>query len=109
MLDRRAFTAVLSADGYTVEPVTTARAARQKLEEGSFHVAIIDCQIPGDDGFSIAAKAREKNAAVVLISGEDRAMTELPQSGFCFLEKPFTMARLLRAVREAMNGDGAAP
>jgi DNA-binding response OmpR family regulator len=97
-------TAVLAAEGYTVEPVTTATAAREKLAEGTFRVAVIDCRLPDDDGFEIARRAHELNVAVVLMSGEDRAIAKLPATGFTFLQKPFKMADLPRAVDAAIKG-----
>jgi len=88
-----------------VEPVGSAESAREKLVEGVFLAAIIDCVLPRVDGATLAALARERGAAVILMSGEPRAMEALPGCGFHYLEKPFRIPDLLQAVEVALTSD----
>ena len=93
---------VLTSAGYAVEAVTTAAAAREHLRSRHFHLAIIDCRVPGDDGMAIADLARDRKAAVLLISGEDQAISLLPKSGYRYLTKPFHLHDLLKSVEAAL-------
>jgi DNA-binding NtrC family response regulator len=93
---------VLSSVGFSAEPVESAERAREKLLEGGFLVAIIDYVMPREDGASLANLARQCGTAVILMSGEPRAMQSLPDTGFHFLEKPFRVRDLLRVVELAL-------
>jgi DNA-binding NtrC family response regulator len=103
--DERAITGLLytalTGLGYGVECAMSAGVARQKIRDGGFVVAIIDCLIPGGSGTDLAALAKEHGVGVVLMSGHP-AMIEAPESDFRFLRKPFRLLALKEAIDAAV-------
>jgi len=87
--------------GYTPEPVMTANAAREKLANGDFQAAVIDCVLAHEDGRELGWFARQRGVAVVLISGNPTLIEKLPQTGFAYLCKPFRLADLVAAIDAA--------
>jgi DNA-binding response OmpR family regulator len=93
--------AALFHAGHTAERIGTAAAARQKLATEDFQAAVIDCVLARDDGRALAEFARERGVAVVLISGNPLLMQSLPDTGFVYLCKPFSMGDLIKAIETA--------
>jgi two-component system, response regulator PdtaR len=96
----------LSDFGFEVEQAETADAAWKMVEEGlDFDLLVTDVRMPGKmDGIELAerVKAKVRDAAIVIMSGfagSNRTSTEnFPN----FLPKPFTEARLLTLIKQAM-------
>jgi two-component system, cell cycle sensor histidine kinase and response regulator CckA len=102
----------LEASGFAVvEAADGAEAVRIADEEaGSIDVVVTDLTLPRLNGEKLATRIRASrpNTGVVLMSGFSE--TSLLREGRirehqCFLEKPFTPAALLRAVRDAMRAE----
>lgn len=70
--------------------------------DAHFDTILIDVQMPGEDGSSLARALREKapEAKVLLMSGRfpssEQGGTEQP-----FILKPFSLAKLVEALSEA--------
>lgn len=103
---------VLSADGYTV---MSARSPAEVLEwveqRGGLPVhdlLLTDVVLPGMDGWELArcVQSLSPSTRVMLMSGYPRsALPSLKErDDVRLLEKPFTPARLLKAVRDALEG-----
>jgi DNA-binding response OmpR family regulator len=103
--DDRALTGLLSTAlsgfGYSVECATSAGIARQKIREGGFVAAVIDCLLPGGSGTDLAVLAKERNMGIVLMSGHPEIIGG-PDTGFRFLEKPFRLLALKTAIDAAV-------
>lgn len=106
---RRSLALLLGAAGHRVLTYESGeallRAAAGGLEAG---VVILDVRMPGRDGLSVleALAAREPHLPVIVVTGHGdiplavRAMRAGAQD---FVEKPYSEARILGAVREALE------
>lgn len=100
----QALQSALERAGYRVALAKRGDAAlRSFLEAKSIHLLIADVLLPGMSGIELARRLRESNPQlpVVLISGQTNQSQfgpdELPR-GTVFLQKPFSMEVLLRAI-----------
>ncbi|WP_339950660.1 ATP-binding protein [uncultured Albimonas sp.] len=107
-------TRALGLRGYQVVEAENAEEALEILEDPAFHVDIIvsDVVMPGLDGPSWVKTARETrpDVAVVFVSGYAEGAFRRNLEGlrdFVFLPKPYSLADLSAAIREA-QGDRVA-
>ena len=63
---------------------------------------VLDCRIPGEPSAQFALHAKSMRLPVVMISGHVGTMQFAAENGLQLLRKPFHMADLLNAVREAI-------
>jgi two-component system cell cycle response regulator DivK len=116
LLNRKLVRDVLQAKGYrTVETQTAEDGLRVALEQ---HPALIlmDIQLPGINGIEALKRLRTDPAtrAIPVIAVTASAMQqnrrEILEAGFDgYQAKPINVAAFLNAVREALDGQGAAP
>jgi len=87
----------------------SAEDAMALLNEGADHIDVLvsDVVMPGMDGPTFAAKARQlrPDLRVVFISGyaEDSFRRNLSDDDFLFLSKPFSLNELTATVKLAMS------
>jgi CheY-like chemotaxis protein len=96
---------LLSELGYRVVRAATASDALDRIEHGSFDLVFSDIVMPGAmDGFRLAQeiKSRHPHVAVVLTSGFSN-VAPAAELEFPILRKPFQLAALDKAVREALG------
>src|SRR5580658_4519939 len=96
----------LEAEGYEVRDTASAEGAIELLNEGSFPIVISDIYMGEKTGLDVLhrAKALNPDGAVILMSGKGSIETvvEATRGGaFEYLAKPFSIDRLLEAVRGA--------
>ena len=99
--------------GYRVIEADCAEAAMERLEAGDeVDVLVSDVVMPGMDGPTFAAKARELRPGlrVIFVSGyaEDSFRRNLTDTDFLFLPKPFSLNDLTAKVKLALSNDRAA-
>jgi two-component system cell cycle sensor histidine kinase/response regulator CckA len=100
----------LKMRGYRVVEAESAEEAMVLLnrEADSIDVLVSDVVMPGMDGPTFAAKARElrPDLRVIFISGyaEDSFRRNLTDDDFLFLSKPFSLNELTATVKLAMTG-----
>ena len=96
--------------GYEVVPTIAWRPALVAIVENNLDVAVIDIELRCDyDGLKILDTIRRsdkhKNLPVVMVSGiyskTHEVATDVTRLHAAFLEKPFTRAQLLEAIRTA--------
>jgi two-component system NtrC family sensor kinase len=96
--------------GYEVRSVDSADAALHMLKEGEpVDLVFSDVVMPGKlDGIALARQIRHDypDIRVLLTSGYATA-ANTAERGFAILRKPYRIATLGRAVREALDGSGA--
>lgn len=91
-------------EGFEIAVVTGGEGMRTAFATESFDVALIDVTLPGaDDGFALAALAREQGCGVILVTGDVRHFERVEESGHRFLLKPFRIERLLQLVSELIR------
>jgi DNA-binding NtrC family response regulator len=96
----------LESEGYEVTETSSAEGAIELLNEGSFPIVISDIYMGAKTGLDVLhrAKALNPDGAVILMSGKGSIETvvEATRGGaFEYLAKPFSIDRLLEAVRGA--------
>ena len=100
----------LSNAGYTVLEAGTGPAALAEWDQHAASIDLLLCDVVMPDGISGSDLARRLTDArpdlhVILMSGYQEHATDLP--GAMFLAKPFSLQRLLVAVRQCLDASTA--
>ena len=106
---REGLAELLTMLGYEVTAVGSGEEAGALPAEPAPDLLLTDLMLPGIDGAALAAGLRDRwpRLKVVLMSGytEDEAVRRGVEEGAVhFLQKPFDVAALARAVRAALAG-----
>lgn len=106
---------MLSHHGYRVLTAHTGDEALQLVEtfNGTIDLLLSDVVMPGMSGVDLASRLRARlpHMRVLLMSGHAADVLEregMTSAALHLLEKPFSDSSLTRAVREALDGGGAA-
>ena len=95
----------LRARGFSVWTAEDAETANALMDAhgGDVGLLIVDSGLPVQSGESLAAELKKRfgRTRVLLISGYSRADT-----GYPFLQKPFSGAQLVERVEELMEANG---
>jgi signal transduction histidine kinase len=104
---RKFCTKLLSANGYEVVDVKSAEDAIElfRQKEGMFDIVLSDIVLPGMNGYRLVDRLRDLSPTlrVLFISGYPYSQLDLPDIGkrsFGFIQKPFDIRSLLRALKE---------
>ena len=95
---------ILSDEGYGVTVAANATEARAQREERKFDLILLDIWMPDTDGITLLREWSESgdlNCPVVIMSGHgtvDTAVEATRLGAFDFVEKPLSLAKLLRTV-----------
>jgi PAS domain S-box-containing protein len=105
---------VLTKSGFTVLSADGGEEAQRisATHSGPIHLLLTDVVMPGVSGREVARRIREQrdDVQVLYMSGYYGGTIVhhgVPESGVCFLQKPFTPDRLLEKVRDALLGTAA--
>ena len=100
---------LLEAAGYVIREATTGKEAWVifQAEQGRFDLLLSDVVLPDQNGVELADQllAQNPHLRVLMVSGyaDDRACwAKIRQKGFGFLQKPFALDDLLRAIKQAL-------
>jgi DNA-binding NtrC family response regulator len=100
---------ILSDEGYKVTVAGDANEARSARSGDKFDLVLLDIWMPGTDGISLLrewSEPGELDCPVVMMSGHgtvDTAVEATRLGAFDFVEKPLSLAKLLRTVERAIN------
>jgi two-component system, repressor protein LuxO len=99
---------VLGRAGHRVATAPTLMKARSLAAAERFSLVLLDLQLPDGDGLSLLAElhaaAPETRIIVITANGSiNRAVEAMRAGAFDFLVKPFDEARLVSAVRNAID------
>ncbi len=105
---RRSLGDILREEGYRVDVCATLSEAKDKLSKEFFHVIVLDVWMPDGDGveFINTIKELSPDTVVVVITGHgsvDMAVKALKQGAFDFVEKPFSIDRILITLKHAYS------
>lgn len=106
--DIRALVAeILTEEGYSVTTAADAAQARSARRESEFDVILLDIWMPDIDGITLLKEWNETGLAarVVMMSGHgtvDTAVEATRLGAVDFIEKPVSLAKLLRTVDKAL-------
>ena len=102
---------ILSEEGYGVTTAEDAGAARAVKLRQDFDLILLDIWMPDTDGISLLKEWSEEGALgpVVMMSGHgtvDAAVEATRLGALDFIEKPVSLAKLLRTVEKALTQKG---
>lgn len=105
---------VLEQDGHRVDGFTRGEAALIKLASQPTDLLVVDCKMPGLNGFEVIQWARSlrPDLRVVMITGDGSrdVVGEAMQVGVAgIILKPFTPNELSRAVASAIGEEAKPP
>ncbi|MCK5158476.1 MAG: response regulator, partial [Candidatus Heimdallarchaeota archaeon] len=100
----------LSNSGYKVFEVKNAKEALDifEKEEGNFDIVFSDVVLPDKNGVELVEMlvSHKPGIKVLLISGylDDKSQwAKIQEKGFTFIQKPYTMAELLKAIKDVIK------
>jgi two-component system nitrogen regulation response regulator NtrX len=102
---------ILSEEGYRVETAGDAAEARERLVAGNPDLVLLDIWMPDTDGISLLnewSQSGQLNCPVVIMSGHGTVETavEATRLGAAdFIEKPLSLAKLLRTVEKTLENE----
>ncbi len=96
----------LAGSGHTLRFAASAEEAGEVVNSHAVDLALVDINLPGDDGFSFlqAQKTRQPDLLVAVITGEgtmDNAVTAMKLGAFDYLTKPFDIDEIESLVQRA--------
>ncbi len=100
---------ILSEEGYEVEPASDAATARRACTRQEPDLVLLDIWMPDTDGITLLREWSQKNMLrfpVVMLSGHGTVETAVEATrlgAFDFVEKPLSIAKLLRTVERALE------
>ncbi len=100
---------ILSDEGYSVTVAADAEQARAARAADKFDLILLDIWMPDTDGITLMREWSESgdlNCPVVIMSGHgtvDTAVEATRLGAFDFVEKPLSLAKLLRTVEAALD------
>jgi DNA-binding NtrC family response regulator len=103
---------ILTDEGYGVEAAANAEEARAARSKQKFDLILLDIWMPDTDGITLLREWSDEgdlNCPVVIMSGHgtvDTAVEATRLGAFDFVEKPLSLAKLLRTVEAALDSAG---
>ncbi|MDH3491208.1 MAG: sigma-54 dependent transcriptional regulator [Gammaproteobacteria bacterium] len=103
---------ILADESFGVTVATNAAEARQARASRKFDLILLDIWMPDTDGITLLREWSESgdlNCPVVIMSGHgtvDTAVEATRLGAFDFVEKPLSIAKLLRTVEAALESAG---
>ena len=100
---------ILSEEGYTVETAASAAEARAACARQAPDLVLLDIWMPDSDGISLLREwqlAQSFTAPVVMMSGHGTVETAVEATrlgAVDYVEKPLSLAKLLRTVQRALD------
>ena len=80
--------------------MTLPRVARA-LSRSGFDVVVLDVNLPGESGLSLAEHAAATGTTVIFMTGDPNTMATVDLLAHRKMDKPFRLADLIAAVTEA--------
>jgi DNA-binding NtrC family response regulator len=94
---------VLIDGSYEVDATGTASRARELLENRSYDLVLADGRLANETGMELADQARDKGAAVLIVTGYAFDLPKGALKRFDYLLKPVHPDELLQAVERALR------
>ena len=93
---------MLSDHGYNVTHVTSSTAAFELLSDKTFHLILLDINLPDAEGFDVCRELRRVSEVPVIFASartsETDRVTGLDLGGDDYIPKPFSMKELLSRI-----------
>ncbi len=110
---RDTFAEYLTMRGYDVSTAESGEALRARVEEGSFDLVLLDLNLPGEDGLTLARFLREETeAAIIMVTAAaepvDRVIG-LELGADDYIGKPCDLRELAARVKSVLRRAGNPP
>ena len=105
---RKALTRLLRSAGLKVESFSNAMDFLASESHDHPAALLLDIQMPGLSGLELQQKLRDRDPAIVFITGHGtvpRSVQAMKMGAVDFLQKPFEDKDLLTAIRQALDKD----
>jgi two-component system phosphate regulon response regulator OmpR len=100
----------LSRDGYDIRPCGSGEELTQELSSGRADLILLDVQLPGEDGITIARRLRaDWDTPIIMLTGRDDIVDRvvgLEIGADDYVTKPFDLRELRARVRAVMRRAG---
>ncbi|MBD2018885.1 response regulator, partial [Leptolyngbya sp. FACHB-36] len=101
---------MLQQEGFCVDIVHSAQAAKQRLSQRPYHAMTLDLALPGQDGISLLRELRLQNSTrslpIVVVSAKaQQGREEIGDAEFAvidWLDKPIDQSRLVTVCKQAV-------
>lgn len=105
---RETLRSILEEEGYKVLTADSIKSMKEKVEKNFFHCVLLDLWLPDGNGLDYISYLKEKlpGSAVIVITGHgktEHAVKAIKEGAYDFLEKPFSMDRLLITVEKSLK------
>jgi two-component system, OmpR family, response regulator len=101
----------LSRDGYDVRPCECGEELRQELSSGRADLILLDVQLPGEDGITIARRLRtDWDTPIIMLTGRNDIVDRvvgLEIGADDYMTKPFDLRELRARVRAVIRRTAA--
>ncbi|MGH2910856.1 MAG: HD domain-containing phosphohydrolase [Solirubrobacteraceae bacterium] len=99
---------VLADQGYSCDGACDASSVRERLKQGSYRLALLDVNMPGESGMELLDHIRREypEVGVLMVTGEDSnelAMQAIELGAYGYLVKPVGSGELLINVANALH------
>lgn len=104
---------ILEDEGFEVSLAEDAKTAREKRQQHSPDLVLLDIWMPGEDGVTLLKDWKENEGLdfpVVMMSGHGTVETAVEATrlgAYDFIEKPLSLAKLLRVTNQALQSQRA--
>lgn len=99
----------LTAEGFFVDEAERAEQAREKLNENSYDLAVVDLNLSGESGLDILKFISQRGASCKAITMTGACKRDAVESMECgaadFVSKPFEMDELITAIKTVLRQD----
>ena len=97
-----------TSEGYTAQPVASAREALETIQQKEFDIALLDIKMPGMDGMELQARLKEADPelTVVIMTGYasvETAVQALKRGAYDYITKPVDPDELSHLVSNALE------
>ena len=105
---RAALAEELGRSGFTIDAVRDAESALLRIEHRTFHVAIVDLNLPGQRGEDLIRELRDRSPSteVIVLTGHatvENAVRTLKGGAYDFLTKPCSLDELETVIGRAFE------
>jgi Response regulator containing CheY-like receiver, AAA-type ATPase, and DNA-binding domains len=99
---------ILSEEGYEVSIAESIAKARELIQREYFHGVLLDLWLPDGNGLDFIKELREQLplSPIIVITAHgktEHAVRSIKEGAYDFLEKPFSMERLLLTLKKALE------
>ncbi|MEJ5338116.1 MAG: sigma-54-dependent transcriptional regulator [Aquificaceae bacterium] len=105
---RETLRSILEEEGYRVFTADSIKSMKDRVERSFFHCVLLDLWLPDGNGLEYISYLKEKlpGSAVIVITGHgktEHAVRAVKEGAYDFLEKPFSMDRLITTVERSLR------